>query len=84
VFVSQHKKKRAKGFALRRLSALDAHWIVQFKFVDGDLTALERFKLRLLNKDEPIFTGPVFSAPQAGNEIRNRKVIQRNMLIRRF
>lgn len=63
VFVSQHKKKRAKGFALRRLSALDAHWIVQFKFVDGDLTALERFKLRLLNKDEPIFTGPVFSTP---------------------
>jgi spore coat polysaccharide biosynthesis predicted glycosyltransferase SpsG len=63
VFVSQHKKKRAKGFALRRLSALDAHWITQFKFVDGDLTPLERFKLRLLNKNEPIFTGPVFSAP---------------------
>jgi spore coat polysaccharide biosynthesis predicted glycosyltransferase SpsG len=63
VFISQHQKKRAKGFALGRLPALDAHWITQFKFVDGDLTPLERFKLRLFNKDAPLFTGPVFSAP---------------------
>lgn len=63
VFISQHQKKRAKGFALGRLPALDAHWITQFKFVDGDLSALERFKLRLFKKDPPIFTGPVFSTP---------------------
>lgn len=65
VFISQHKKKRAKGFALGRLPALDAHWITQFKFVDGDLTPLEKFKLRLFNKAAPLFTGPVFSTPQA-------------------
>ncbi len=65
VFVSQHKKKRARGFALHRLTALDAHWIVQFKFVDGDLTLLERWKLKLLGKMPPLFTGPVFSAPAA-------------------
>lgn len=65
VFVSQHKKKRAKGFALNRLVALDAHWITQFKFIDGDLTPLERLKLRLLNKPEPLFTGPVFAEPAA-------------------
>jgi ADP-heptose:LPS heptosyltransferase len=65
VFISQHQKKRAKGFALGRLPALDAHWITQFKFVDGDLSALERFKLRLFKKDPPLFTGPVFSTPQA-------------------
>lgn len=64
VFISQHKKKRAKGFALGRLPALDAHWITQFKFVDGDLTALEKFKLRLFKKAAPIFTGPIFSQPQ--------------------
>jgi len=63
VFISQHQKKRAKGFALGRLPALDAHWITQFKFVDGDLSPLERFKLRLFKKDPPLFTGPVFSAP---------------------
>lgn len=65
IFISQHKKKRAKGFALRRLAALDAHWITQFKFVDGDLTAFERFKLRLLHKPAPLFTGPVFAMPSA-------------------
>ena len=65
IFISQHKKKRAKGFALRRLAALDAHWITQFKFVDGDLTAFERFKLRLLNKPAPLFIGPVFALPSA-------------------
>lgn len=64
VFISQHKKKRAKGFALGRLPALDAHWITQFKFVDGDLTALEKFKLRLFKKSAPLFTGPIFSKPQ--------------------
>lgn len=63
VFVSQHKKKRNKGFALNRLVALDAHWITQFKFIDGDLSAFERFKLRLLDKPEPLFTGPVFAEP---------------------
>jgi len=63
VFISQHQKKRAKGFALSRLPALDAHWITQFKFVDGDLSPLERFKLRLFKKDPPLFTGPVFSTP---------------------
>ncbi|MDZ7904024.1 MAG: hypothetical protein U5L01_16500 [Rheinheimera sp.] len=65
IFISQHKKKRAKGFALRRLAALDAHWITQFKFVDGELTAFERFKLRLLNKPAPLFIGPVFALPSA-------------------
>lgn len=64
VFISQHKKKRAKGFAFNRLPALDSHWITQFKFVDGDLTVMERIKLSLLNKDAPIFTGPIFSAPE--------------------
>lgn len=63
VFVSQHKKKRAKGFALNRLIALDAHWITQFKFIDGDVSPLERFKLRLLKKPAPLFTGPVFAEP---------------------
>lgn len=63
VFISQHQKKRAKGFALRRLAALDSHWITQFKFVDGDLSPIERLKLKLLNKPAPLFIGPVFAAP---------------------
>lgn len=65
VFVSQHRKKRAKGFALGRLIALDAHWITQFQFVDGDLSPLERLKLKLLGKPAPLFLGPVFATPQA-------------------
>ncbi len=63
IFISQHKKKRNKGFALNRLPALDAHWITQFKFVDGDLTWQEQLKLKLFNKKAPLFTGPIFTPP---------------------
>lgn len=63
-FISQYGKKRKKGFALNRLPALDAHWITQYKFVDGDLTYSERLKLKLLKKQPPLFVGPIFSDPQ--------------------
>lgn len=63
VFISQHKKKRKRGFSFGRLPFLDAHWITQFKFVDGDLTWLEKIKLKLCNGKAPQFIGPVFTPP---------------------
>lgn len=63
IYISQHRRKRAKGFALPRLVALDAHWITQFRFVDGDLSWSERLKLRLLRKPEPVFLGPLHAVP---------------------
>lgn len=63
IFISQHKKKRKRGFSFGRLPFIDAHWITQFKFVDGDLTWLEKLKLKICNAKTPQFIGPVFSTP---------------------
>ena len=65
IFISQHKKKRRRAFSLNRIGNIDAHCITQFKFVDGDLTWVERIKLALAGKPSPYFMGPVFSAPSA-------------------
>lgn len=63
IYVSQHRRKRARGFAWGRLIALDAHWITQFRFIDGDLGPLERLKLHVLRKPAPHFLGPVHADP---------------------
>jgi hypothetical protein len=63
VFVSQHRRKRGRGFRWRRMRLLDMHWIAQPSFVDGELGVLERMKLRLLGHPVVRFIGPVFPAP---------------------
>lgn len=63
VFISQHRRKRRRGFKLGRMRACDLHWIVQPEFVDGGLTGLQRFKLRLLGRPRVTFLGPVFPHP---------------------
>ena len=63
VFISQHPRKRRRGFRLGRLRHTSRHWIVQPKLLIGDLTLLERLKLRILTKPEPLFLGVVFSEP---------------------
>jgi Fe2+ transport system protein FeoA len=55
VFVSSRATTRAKGFRLRRLSGFDQHWIAQPRYLGGDLSRLERLKLRLVNKLEVLF-----------------------------
>jgi len=65
VFISQHKKKRRRGFSIGRLPYLDAHWITQFQFVDGGLSLLERLKLAVFRGKTPQFIGPVFSPAAA-------------------
>jgi len=64
VFVSQHKRKRRRGFKPARMKYCDLHWIVQPEFVDGGLTWLEKSKLRWLGRPRVTFLGPVFSPPQ--------------------
>jgi spore coat polysaccharide biosynthesis predicted glycosyltransferase SpsG len=63
VFISQHKKKRRRAFALNRIGNIDAHCITQYKFVDGDISRLERLKLNLFRRPLPYFIGPVYSSP---------------------
>ncbi|BCV38610.1 hypothetical protein TUM17377_39380 [Shewanella chilikensis] len=63
VFISQHKRKRARGMKLVRALVTDSHWVVQPEFVIGDISRFDRFKLNLIKRAEPIFTGPIFARP---------------------
>jgi len=63
VFVSQHRRKRRRGFKVGRMRFCDLHWIVQPEFVDGGLTIIERLKLRLFGRPRVTFLGPVFPHP---------------------
>jgi hypothetical protein len=55
IYVSSRPKTRWKGFRLRRMRALDQHWIAHPRFLGGELSAYERCKLRLVGGPEVIF-----------------------------
>lgn len=61
IFISQHKKKRARAFALNRIQHIDAHCVTQLPFIDGDLNLWQKVILKIFNKPQPYFIGPVFS-----------------------
>ena len=69
IFISQHKKKRKRAFALNRIKHIDWHAIVQFEFVDGGITLVERLKLALFNKPAPDFIGSVSSQATADSSL---------------
>jgi hypothetical protein len=64
VFISQHRRKRRRGFKLTRMKHCDLHWIVQPEFVDGGLTRLEKLKLGMIGRPRVTFLGPVFPDPR--------------------
>ncbi len=64
VFISQHRRKRRRGFKIGRMRACDLHWIVQPDFVDGGLTRLERLKLRMVGGPRVTFLGPIYPRPR--------------------
>ncbi|NRD72058.1 hypothetical protein HQQ94_02125 [Shewanella sp. VB17] len=63
VFISQHKRKRSRGMKLARAKVTHRHWVVQPKFVLGDISWLDKKKLSFIQQPEPIFIGPIFSQP---------------------
>lgn len=64
VFISQHKRKRARGMKIGRALATDSHWVVQPEYVIGDISAFSKFKLDLIKRPYPIITGCIFAKPQ--------------------
>ena len=52
VYVSSRPKTRWKGFRLRRMRALDQHWIANPAYLGGTISAWERLKLRLVRRPE--------------------------------
>ncbi len=59
IFISQHRRKRARGITVRRQINIDLHWVVQPEFAIRALTSLEKFKLRLMGKPSPTNIGPI-------------------------
>jgi hypothetical protein len=46
-----------------RALVTDCHWVVQPEFVIGPISWLDRLKLKLINRPEPLNIGPVFTQP---------------------
>ncbi|NKF52051.1 hypothetical protein G3R49_15920 [Shewanella sp. WXL01] len=78
VFISQHKRKRARGMKLERALATDSHWVVQPEFVIGDISAFNRFKLNLIKRPEPICIGSIFPHPDIKLQ---QQLLQRYQLV---
>jgi hypothetical protein len=55
VYVSSRPKTRWKGFRWRRMRLLDQHWIAQPRFLGGELTRWQRWKLRLVGRPSVLF-----------------------------
>jgi hypothetical protein len=65
VYVSSRPKTRWKGFRLRRMLQLDQHWLAWPRALDGDLSAWERLKLRIVPHVEVVFLDCLFPPPDA-------------------
>lgn len=63
IFISQHRRKRSRGMKIERALVTDSHWVVQPEFVIGDISRFDRFKLGLIKRELPIFTGSIFKSP---------------------
>jgi glycosyltransferase involved in cell wall biosynthesis len=75
VYVSSRFKTRWKGFRLRRMRLLDQHWLAWPRFIGGELTAWERFKLALLRRPEVLFLDPVHEPSDPARRARLRERI---------
>jgi hypothetical protein len=50
VYISARRRQRGKAFRMRWMRLIDEHWIAYPKFIAGELTFLERLKLKLLRR----------------------------------
>jgi hypothetical protein len=73
VYVSSRARARRKGFRLRRMRYLEQHWLAWPRFLQGELTSWERFKLRLLSKPEIVFLDPLLPAFDAAHAAKYRR-----------
>ncbi|MCH1919602.1 hypothetical protein L9G15_09175 [Shewanella sp. A3A] len=64
VFISQHRKKRARGMKIGRAKLTDLHLVVQPEFAIEPLSWLERLKCHCFNISRPLHVGMVFTPPE--------------------
>jgi hypothetical protein len=63
VFISSRARQRRKAFRLRWMRLIDEHWIAYPKFIAGELTALERLKLKLMPGPTVRYLDVILSRP---------------------
>ncbi len=72
IFISQHKKKRARGLSFRRLLFCDLQWVVQPDFAISPLTTIEKLKLKLSGKPAPKNIGAILPAAADASSVLNK------------
>lgn len=50
IYISARRRQRNKAFRLRWMAVIDEHWIAYPRFIAGDLTYLERLKLKYMHR----------------------------------
>jgi hypothetical protein len=73
VFISNHQRKRRRGFKLSRMLCTDEHWIMQPLCLEPRLWMSERFKLFAFKRTVALFLGPVFPQPASAAEVPESK-----------
>ncbi len=80
IFISQHKRKRARGLKLQRLLNTDLHWVVQTNYAISKINWLSRIKLNLLSKPIPKNIGPIL--PKIDHH-QTQKILSKYQLLSR-
>jgi hypothetical protein len=65
VYISSRRRQRAKAFRLGWMRLLSEHWIALPRLIAGDLSWLERVKLKMLKRPPVRFLDTLLPAPAA-------------------
>jgi hypothetical protein len=63
VFISSRRRQRGKAFRLSWMKAIDEHWIAYPRFIAGDISFIERMKLKLVKRPAVRFLDAVLPPP---------------------
>jgi hypothetical protein len=73
IFISARARQRRKAFRLRWMRLIDEHWIAYPQFLAGELSALERLKLKWLARPTVRYLDVIMArqtdSPCAGGEV---------------
>jgi len=67
IFLSQHRKKRARGLKLSRIFYYDLHWVVQPDYTIPPLSMMEKLKLKFARKNLPQNIGAILPKISSNN-----------------
>jgi len=68
IFLSQHRKKRARGLKLSRMFYYDLHWVVQPDYTIPPLSWMEKLKLKFARKNVPQNIGAILPKIVSNND----------------